>query len=267
VYSFQITIDDLVTAKTVNATQVYFEHNFHGIVQNMTASGNVSSAYYFNMTAYNYTGAGTYSYRWYARNNSGEAGVGVWNKSAVYAYTIAQNTTTNKVHCYMVVYGTSSSATTATNANANSCEGRGEPYAYCKYYVEPATYITGGTAKLYRDNVEKTNNTSDGSLPQGTYVYECNITATTNYTANSTGCSYNMTMLACGGGGSGNGGTVGGTSSVSTTVPIWQPGATVTLPEWQLPNIFGNLQANLQTWVNNIILQIRALLWTNLGGI
>lgn len=225
-YGFQVTITDTVTASNINETKVYFEHNFDGTVRNISASNTTETVFTFNLTAYNYTG-GTFNIKWYARNNSvtGGSNTGTWNSSADMSitYKIATNTTGTGIDQKITTFTQGATRTESDNANIQGIQGQGASFANCTMKVS-----NEGTASLFRDNAAWTQN-SGTSLAIGSYTVKCNATGNANFSSNSTGCSYTLSIIASGGGG--GGGYYVPLQEVTETTQPEEPSPIIEIPE------------------------------------
>ena len=223
-YGFQINWTDSAGAYAT-VTSVKLQANFNGTTLNYTAiSNNTVGIYWANFTyKTNITNAETlYSYRWYADNVT----TGFENATVLTTYYIAKNT--SSIVCMNIsVYAIGGGLSDTCNANAQSYQGQGNPYANCwmglvgSCGAEPTP--SWGTTYLYRDGATWTKGSSGAtSLSAASYTVKCNSTGNVNYTDNSTGSSYTLTILTSGGGG-------GYDPTITTTTP------TTTQPVWQTP--------------------------------
>lgn len=251
IYGFQIkwveTGDDYNAIATSNVT---FQNNFNGTTWNFTVlSNNTVGVFWVNFTlGVNVTGAGNFTYRWYARNNT------AWtneNSTASTTYEIAQNVSV-PVQMNLTYYDASGVLKNSTNAGATSHEGKGNPYVECwmgsRYNTNNPLW---GTTSAYRDGVSITKGSGGAiSLNKGSYTYKCNSTGNTNYTDNSTGISVTLGVVSAGGGGG------GGISLPSIEVPaVTMPRVTVrriTAPGNVVTQITANLRQTIQNFVANL---------------
>ena len=220
-YGFSINITDNTGANQyAGIAEVLFENNFNGSTWNATGTNNTAGIFWINFTYKgNLTNANTlYSYKWYADNTTGG-----FDNTTSSTYYIAKNT--SSIVCMNIsVYAIGGILSDTCNANAQSYQGQGNPYADCwmglvgSCGAEPSP--SWGTTYLYRDEATWTKGSSGAtSLSAASYTVKCNSTGNVNYTDNSTGSSYTLSILTSGGGGGGE--------PIPTTVPTttqpWQP--------------------------------------------
>ena len=238
-YGFQIKWNNTLPAEgteggvdtIANAT---FECNFNSTTLNFTSTvvNNTAGIYWINFTyGVNISTTNTlYTYKWYSANTSN-----IQNKTASTTYYIAKNTSV-PVRMNITAYAIGGASTDYLDSNAQSYQGQGNPYADCWMYTSNGTggtYSTTfglfGTTYLYRDEATWTKgSTGATSLSAALYTVKCNSTGNANYTDNSTGSSYTLSILASGGGGGGE----PLPTTVPTTTQPWQP---IGIPEgWNI---------------------------------
>ncbi|MBI5697817.1 MAG: carboxypeptidase regulatory-like domain-containing protein, partial [Thaumarchaeota archaeon] len=110
--------------------------------------------------------AANYTYRWMVNDTSNN-----WNVSAVQTFNITRNAT-NPINLYLnTVLGTNLTVSYPTPVNATAT----------------SVYVNSGAVNLYRnDSSANTENATNVTLGNGTYVYVANTSGTVNYTSNST---------------------------------------------------------------------------------
>ena len=232
-YAFTInwTESNDLAGNPANITNATFEANFVGTATNYTAGvhNDTTGRYWINFTAgINITGAGTFSYKWYATNTTNAKPT---NSTPSQAYVIAKNATGSGINQSITVYAYGGTSSTVHNNGATSVQGQGSPYANC-YIINSLE----GTTNLWRDSTAWTQGSSGAtSLSIGSYTVKCNITGNTNYTNNNTGISNTLTVITSGSGGGGGYAIYDG----ETTTQPTQPFATVG-EEWQLPELDQN---------------------------
>jgi hypothetical protein len=164
---------------------------------NFTMSNSSKTSYYYQITL----GAGSYRWKVYANNTQG-----FWNGTDYCEFTILQNST-NPVHLSL-----SYSGNTYTDSNTST-------YSDVTVTATPsATYDQSGTVNLFYDGnaVSYPHTTTHGV---GTHIYKVNITENTNYTSNSTGLTFYLTILSPPSSGVSNGGGGGGGGLGPVCVP------------------------------------------------
>jgi hypothetical protein len=184
-YGFQIDFTDN-TGLGTGVDTVIFEWNgtnstggdLSNLINNTYKTGvggNVSKTgdtYYFNSTD---LPRAIYQYKWYANDTSGN-----WNAShPVVLYYVITNAT-NPVNLYL--NGTLNQNLTVTYpAQVNA--------------TAVAVYSSSGDIALYRNLTDATSdNGQNVRLAAGFYNYTANITGNNNYTDNSTGATFNITV-------------------------------------------------------------------------
>lgn len=217
-----------VTFETnINGTTLNFTTRMgHNTTPTPTGLGNVSNntdgIYWINFTMEsNITSAGNYTFRWFAANKTNNISV-----TDTVAYNIDKNNSI-RVAMNITAYAIGGAESNTTDSSVISYQGQGSPYADCWMGGLPdgTGQTKWGTTSLYRNETAWTKGSSGAtSLSVAKYTVKCNSTGNTNYTSNSTGGSYTLTVSASGGGGGGGGGVT--TQPTATTTPIW---------DWQPP--------------------------------
>ncbi len=138
------------------------------------------STYYINFTQDQLGAVGTYNYTWYANDSADN-----WNSSATVIYYVVQNTT-NLVDLYIV-----NSTTNYKNQNVTITYGPGESITA----NATAVYVSSGTANLTRNETFISGASETAILGAGTYTYKVNMTGNANYSDNSTGSTFYLTVL------------------------------------------------------------------------
>jgi hypothetical protein len=167
-YSAQVSVFNITWTDNVNVSSVQIEGNWSGSATNYSAtliSGTTANGIWsFNATL----PAGTFYWKSYANDTSG-------NKNSTDAWTFVINKADNPVT--LLLNGSAANLTVTYGQTTNA-----------------TAYATGGSANLSRDNAPVTN-PDIRILGVGTYVYFANATGNTNYSANTTGINYNLTVL------------------------------------------------------------------------
>jgi hypothetical protein len=164
----QLSVFNITWWDNINVSTVWFESNYSGSSQNYSmriiAGNTVNGTWSYNSTL----GAGTYYWKSYANDTTNN-----WNSTNTWVFTIAK--ADNPVT--LLLNGTAANLTVAYGQATNA-----------------SAYSTAGTVNLYR------NGTSISSpdiqvLGNGTYIYFANATGNANYSDNSTGINYNLTVI------------------------------------------------------------------------
>ena len=171
-YGFQMNWTD----SSSGVSAVYFESNFTGSFNNTTtvASGN---AYYLNFTITDFSAAGTYAYKWYAKDNVLPAGDANWRVTDTYYYTV--NKADNPVNLFL-----------------NNTQNQDVTDLRYPATVNATGTVTAGEMQLWRNktgtwtNVSTTENNTAVNLPVGAHAYTVNTTGNANYSANNSAPSY-----------------------------------------------------------------------------
>jgi hypothetical protein len=162
-YLFNATAADNITVGTV-----LFEWNGTNYSATLASTNNYSYPLTdLKVSAVNYT------YRWFANDTSGNGAF-----SSTYTFNVTQNTT-NNVDFYW-----------NTTANSNGT------YVYPQdVNATAALAVNGtGTANLYRNDSLILGGTEQLRIGAGFWLYQVNVTGNENYTSNSTGATFNVTV-------------------------------------------------------------------------
>lgn len=233
-YGFQVNCSDNYTVSgTTNATfqlgrPIGTSTNYTNATTGSNTVYNVTiSTWYVNFTQRELGEAGTYNITWYCINFTGSD-----NATHVVPWEIARNNTP-LVTTNITVYAMGGTQSNVTSNNAASFEGQGNPYADC--WMGRVADGTGetlwGTTSMYRDGATWTKgSTGATSLGIASYTVKCNSTGNTNFTDNSTGESYTLTIHASGSGGGGGAAIYDG-ETTTVTPWQWQP------PTWEIPKL------------------------------
>lgn len=256
-YSFQITwvdqYDNVENATFRLGTAAGAFTNYTNTSTDPTVY-NASTTWMVNFTQVQLGQAGTYNFTWIAINLTYTE-----NSTDMVGFTVAKNSTGSGVNVTIYTFGSDEVTHNITNTDANSYEGKGNPYSNCSMVNDKDTNIEG-TSNLWKDGVAWTKGISGAeSLGRGSYTIKCNMTGNVNYSNNNTGVSHTFTILSAGGGGGGGG----------YSPPVITPRA---IPSIQIPSIpsvslptqiptqvrerIQAIMTNIQTWLTNIRLRL-----------